>query len=84
MNTIEPEAISQYRGIKHDYDNAEAELERNKWFLSVLERDSISNEEEDKRRVFRELDIFGYTYIGKVRVHRYIFKLLYFLKLVKL
>ena len=96
MNTIEPDYIAEKRLLvqklrdeyKLDAENAETlrqlELEKTNWFLSVLERDSISNEEERRIQIWRELDLFGYTYIGKIRVQRILFKLLYWLKLIRI
>lgn len=100
MNTVEPEHIAENRGLAHQLRNYindptesdinkletlnELELERNKWFLSVLERDTISNEEEDKIKIWNELDIYGYAYIGKIKVSKFLFKVLYKLKLTNL
>ena len=91
MNTIEPDFLRESRQLVTDlYSSGEInspvlvdlERERNEWFISVLERDAISNREEDRRRFWEELNVFGYAYIGKIKVHRILFKVLYKLKLV--
>ena len=93
MNTIEPDFLRETRElITHFYNEGsinstlliDLERERNNWFISVLERDSISYEEEKKIQIWKELDIFGYTYIGKIRVNKLLFKFLYKLKLIKI
>lgn len=90
MNTIEPDYIAEKRQLAQELrDNwkdietlRQLELERMEWFLSVLERDAISNEEENRRRFWEELNVFGYAYVGKIKVHQILFKVLYKLKLV--
>ena len=99
MNTIEPDYLLEKRSLcaelrdyegtpfEEDKNNSELlqklERERSEWFISVLERDAISNEEEDRQKFFSLLDLCGYTYIGKIRLGRKLFKVLYRLKLVK-
>jgi len=94
MDTIEPEYISKNRGIYQKYVKGsnilddtilqEVELNRSEWFISVLEKDSISNKKELEIQIFKELDIYGYAYIGKFKIHKYLYKLLYWLKLIKI
>ena len=93
MNTIEPDFLRESRQLVMDLYNTgeknspvliDIEREKSEWFLSVLERDGISDEEERKIQIWKELDIFGYTYIGKIKVSRFLFKLLYKLKLIKI
>ncbi len=90
MNTVEPEYISNLRGlssselVETNELRQQCELRRTEWFLDVLKTDAISNEEEVRLQTFKELDIYGYAYVGKLKVHKYLFKLLYWLKLIKL
>ena len=93
MDTIEPIYIAEERksGIcEYSLKNisleeyCKSQIKRTEWFINVLSTNSISNEEEIKIQTFKELDIFGYAYIGKLKVHKYLFKLLYWLKLIKL
>jgi len=76
--------------LNDPYFNAELntyrdiELAKTEWFINILKEESISNEEEKKLKVWKELDIFGYDYIGEIKVNKYLFKLLYYLKLIKL
>lgn len=93
MNTIEPTYIAEYKksgiceySLKDENleEYYKSQINRTEWFIDVLSKDSISNKEEIELQKFKELDIFGYAYIGKVKVHKYLFKLLYWLKLIKL
>ena len=90
MNTIEPEHIANLRGLSSselvevNELRQQYELRRTEWFLDILKTDAISNEEEVILQAFKELDIFGYAYVGNIKVHKYLFKLLFWLKLIKL
>jgi hypothetical protein len=91
MNTIEPEFLVKNRSLtsflRKDQRSSklqELEQERNEWFISRLKEDSVSNEEEERLRIWKELDIFEYTYFRGIRINKYLFKLLYYLKIIRL